>query len=226
MPEPRALLAALQHGDSFFPSGAVSFSWGLETLVADGLVDGARTLERFLEGQLGQRWNCCDRAALAAAHAAADDPNAILAVDRTFDVLAQPAELLDGSKRAGAALLGVHARIETPGAEAYRALVLDGAAPGHLPVVQGLVWRGAGLDAAEAAAVAAHGFMVGALGAAVRLGVIGHIDGQRILARLRPLAEALLAVPAPSLDRVATSTPAADIAAMRHETQVTRLFAN
>ena len=37
----RALLAALQHADSFFPSGTVSFSWGLEALRADGLVRNA-----------------------------------------------------------------------------------------------------------------------------------------------------------------------------------------
>lgn len=225
MAEPRNLLAALQHGDSFFPSGAVSFSWGLETLVADGLVEGAVTLERFIAGQLEQRWNPCDRVALAAAHAAADLDD-VLAVDRAFDILAQPAELLDGSRRAGAALLGVHARIETPGAGTYRALVLEETAPGHLPVIQGLVWRGAGLDATEAGAVAAHGFMVSTLGAAVRLGVIGHVDGQRILARLRPLAEEKLSRPAAAPDRMATSTPAADIAVMRHETQATRLFAN
>jgi urease accessory protein len=43
----RALLAALQHADSFFPSGTASFSWGLEALRADGLVrtadDGTAT---------------------------------------------------------------------------------------------------------------------------------------------------------------------------------------
>jgi len=29
-------MALLQYGDSFFPSGAVSFSWGLEVLVSEG----------------------------------------------------------------------------------------------------------------------------------------------------------------------------------------------
>ena len=39
-----ALLAALQLGDSAFPSGSFAFSWGLEGLVADGLVDGEADL--------------------------------------------------------------------------------------------------------------------------------------------------------------------------------------
>ena len=39
-------LAALQFGDSFFPSGAVSFSLGLETLYADGIVARRRRARR------------------------------------------------------------------------------------------------------------------------------------------------------------------------------------
>ena len=34
-------LAVLQFGDSFFPSGAVSFSWGLEGLSDSGVVTDA-----------------------------------------------------------------------------------------------------------------------------------------------------------------------------------------
>ena len=49
-------LAALQFGDSFFPSGAVSFSLGLETLHADGIVTDAASLEEFLTDQVMERW--------------------------------------------------------------------------------------------------------------------------------------------------------------------------
>ena len=45
------------------------------------------------------------------------------------------ASLREGSRRAGSALLGVHARLATPGAAAYRALI-EGGAPGHLAVVR------------------------------------------------------------------------------------------
>ena len=49
-------LAALQFGDSFFPSGAVSFSLGLETLHADGIVADTAGLEEFLTDQVMGRW--------------------------------------------------------------------------------------------------------------------------------------------------------------------------
>ena len=57
----RGLLATLQHADSFFPSGAVSFSWGLEALRADGLVQSADDVALFAAGQLRHRWATADR---------------------------------------------------------------------------------------------------------------------------------------------------------------------
>jgi len=41
MPDLANLLGALQYADSFFPSGSVSFSWGLETLHSDRMVMSA-----------------------------------------------------------------------------------------------------------------------------------------------------------------------------------------
>ncbi len=52
MIENPGLLVALQHGDSFFPSGSFAFSWGLETLRNDGLVHGSTDVERFALDQL------------------------------------------------------------------------------------------------------------------------------------------------------------------------------
>ena len=75
-------------------------------------------------------------------------------------------------------------------------------------------------------AASAHTFCVGLLGAALRLGVIGHIHGQDTLTRLRPSLSALLAQPVPALEDMYTCAPAAEIAAMRHEVQSSRLFAN
>ncbi|MGC1357369.1 MAG: urease accessory UreF family protein [Xanthobacteraceae bacterium] len=222
----RGLLATLQHADSFFPSGAVSFSWGLEALRADGLVQSADDVALFAAGQLRHRWATADRPVLAATYTASDDLEAVAAIDRLQDAMALPLELRLGSQRMGAALLGVHARLETPNAVSYHSRVLARRAPGHVAVVQGLVWRGIGLDAEVAIGVSAHCFCIGMIGAALRLGIIGHLDGQRLLAKLHDLVAELQATPIPSLHEVSTFTPACDIAFMRHELQPGRLFAN
>lgn len=220
------LLTALQHADSFFPAGGIAFSWGLETLRADGHLDGPEQVAEFIEGQLTQRWAVCDRAALVAAWRAADDPEQLHAIDRELDIMSLAAEMREGSRRAGTSLLTVHERLGTPGAAAYRAAVRSAIAFGHLPVVQGLVWRGVGLSESACQCVAVHTFCVGLVSAALRLGIMGHLHGQQILTGLRPMVTALLAQPAPEFSAAYAYAPAAEIAIMRHEVQESRLFAN
>jgi urease accessory protein len=219
------LLASLQHADSFFPGGGIAFSWGLETSIADGMVRGAEAVSAYVAGQLEQRWAVCDRVALVAAWRAETlDP--VLAVDAELDAMTLALELREGSRRAGASLLAVHERLGTRGAAEYRALIRAGQACGHLPVVQGLLWRGAGLSEDAAQAASAHTFCVGLLGAALRLGAIGHLHSQETLLRLRPVIATLIARPVPPVEEMYACTPAAEIAAMRHEVQPARLFAN
>ena len=219
-------LAALQFGDSFFPSGAVSFSLGLETLHADGIVADAAGLKEFLTDQVLDRWATAERAFLVAAHEACPDWPAVAEIDALQEAMTLPRELREGSRKGGAALLGVHARMETPGARDYRERLRAGDAHGHLAVVQGVVLKGAGLDLARAEAVSLHGHCAMILGAALRLGLIGHLDGQIILRGLRPRMAALLAEPVPGLNEARSYAPLADVAAARHEEAAVRLFSN
>lgn len=220
------LLAALQHADSFFPGGGTAFSWGLEALCADRQVTSPADVRQFLEGQLRHRWATCDRLFLVASHRVHGDLDDVAALDRQLEAMTLPRELREGAARAGAALLNIHERLETPGASAYRTLVRSGRAPGHLPVVQGLLLAGCGLGETTAAAVSAHALTVNVVGAALRLSVISHVDAQRILTGLRPLIAGLLVAAVDSVGESAVYTPTTDAAAMRHELQSARLFAN
>jgi urease accessory protein len=220
------LLTALQHADSFFPAGGIAFSWGLETLRSDGLLPGAEEVAQFVETQLAQRWAVSDRAALVAAYRAAGDLAQLCTIDQNLEVITLAVEMRDGSRRGGSSLLSVHERLGTPGVTEFRAAIRAGRAHGHLPVVQGFVWHNIGLTEAACEAVAAHTFCVGLVGAALRMGVMGHLHGQQILTRVRPLVAQLLAVPAPAMDCIYTCAFSAEIAVMRHEVQGSRLFAN
>jgi urease accessory protein len=226
MPGEAAFLAALQHGDSFFPSGTISFSWGLETLVGEGAVKSAADVHRFLEGQITSRWATCDRLALVAAYRAADALDEVAHVDNELDILALSRELREGGRRAGGALLDVHCSLNTPQAGSYRDLVRAGQAPGQLAAVQGLVWRGVKLDEEAACAISAHVVCTGFVGVAIRLGLISHIAAQRILTGIRPVICELLTEPIVPFDMSSAYVPAAEIAMMRHETSRVRMFAN
>lgn len=217
---------ALQCGDSFFPSGAASFSWGLERLHQDRLVAGPDDLEAFVRGQLRCRWATLERPALTEAWHAGDDLLRVARVDREVEALSLPRELREGGRRVGLALLEVWAKLGSQRAARYRDLTRRGECAAHLPVVQGLVWGAAGLGEEEACVVSAHALCTGFVSAALRLGIVGHLDGQRILTRLRPFVVHLLDQAPPAVADLCSFTPAADVAAMRHEVSLVRTFAN
>lgn len=219
-------LALLQYGDSFFPSGSISFSWGLEGLVERGAVSNAASFETFMVGQLRSRWAAYERSVVAAAHAAHTDLDAVAEIDRMVEVTTPAAELRSASRRMGAAMLLVFARLGHQHATAYRALIAKDAAFGHLAVMQGMLWAGAGLSLNDATALSAHGFCTGLLGAGVRLGCLTHLEAQRLLSVSRGEASELAMAPLVPLSAIATHAPEAEIAAMQHALRELRLFAN
>jgi urease accessory protein len=147
-------------------------------------------------------------------------------IDRLVEAVTLPRELRDGSKRAGSALLSTHVRLATPGSSQYRDAIASGAALGHLPVIQGCVWSALGIAADAASLMSGYLASIGFLGAAVRLGAVGHLDAQRILAALLPLISELASAPPPPIEAVNSFTPAIDIGSTHHEHAEVRLFAN
>lgn len=226
MPETQSLLGALQFADSFFPSGSIAFSWGLETLRTDGEIVSAEQVAQFLEGQLAHRWATFDAPVLVAAMRADGRFERLADLDDLVEAMTLATELREGSRRAGVSLLKVHAGLGTPGAAGYRQVIAERKARGHLPVVQGLLWNATGLSEEACRAVSAHTLCTGIVGAALRLGMIGYLDAQKILLQVRPVLVDLLQLPAGQTDDLYAYTPHAEIAAMRHEVQDARLFAN
>ena len=224
------LLTSLQHGDSFFPSGAVSFSWGLETLFTEDVLTNANDVEVFVRTQLQGRWAGFDRSALIAAHDTVSlnggDIEERCRLDSIVESQTLASEMRDGSRRSGSALLRVHEKLGTPGASAYYSEARNSKARGHLSVMQGFLWARCGVDKFDSQVIAAHALCVGLLGAALRLGAIGHVDSQRILAALRDPIDEILNEEAPVLDRAHAFAPYSEIAVMRHEIADSRLFAN
>ena len=218
-------LLRLQHGDSFFPSGSIAFSYGLETLFSDGHARDAHDVESFLTHQLNDRWATLDWGVLAAAWQA-PTLDAQRSVDDVQESMSLPKGLREGSKRAGAALLTVHTELATPGVASFARARDEGQTPGHLSVVQGVAWKGCGLDLNDCGLLGAHTFAIAVLGCALRLGIIGHLGAQKILSAVRPHIVKLLDRPPPAVARLSAFTPIAEIAVMRHEAQSTRLFSN
>jgi urease accessory protein len=216
------LLLMLQFGDSAFPAGGFAFSWGLEGLAADGLVEDAADMAEIIQQQLTQRWNSMDRVLLGRAHTAAD-ARAAMNVDRLAEAATHSEPMRAGSRRAGRALLGVSARLRLPGASEYRSAIAGNAHLGHLAVVQGIVFKAAGLPLASAELLSGWAVISSLSSAAVRLGLIGHIEALEMAPPLRTTLAGLLGQPAPA--EPSSFTPLVDIAVTRHARRDMRMFA-
>ncbi|KJC54162.1 urease accessory protein UreF [Bradyrhizobium sp. LTSPM299] len=216
-------LALLQLGDSAYPAGGFAFSWGLEGLAADGMLANRNELDRIIADQLARRWATMDRVLLRKAfHAVGCD--GIAAVDRLAEAGTASAEMREGSRRAGKALLGVWVKLDGPLSVAYRNLVSSDARLGHLPVVQAIVGRDANFNLDAAELVSGWALVTGLVGAAVRLGIVGHIEAQRSQSAARGLLAELLAE-TPQPDAVPASfTPFIDIAVSRGPLRHVRMF--
>ena len=221
---PATLLLMLQFGDSAFPAGGFAFSWGLEGLAADGLIEGAADVAEIIHQQLTQRWNSMDRVLLGLAHAA-PDIDAAMSVDRLAEAATLSAAMRAGSARAGRALLGVCARLPLPGVPEYRSAIAADARLGHLAVVQGIVFRAAGLPLLQAELLSGWAVIGGLTSAAVRLGLIGHIEALGMAAPLRATLAGLLATPTPADAELSSFTPLVDIAVTRNPGRAMRMFA-
>ena len=94
-----------------------------------------------------------------------------------------------------------------------------------LPVAIGAALRAEGVDEDTACLAALHASVASLVSAAGRLVPLGQTDGLRALAALETIvARTVLRTRTATLDEVGGMCLRSDIAAMRHETQQTRLF--
>lgn len=219
------LTTVLQFADSAFPSGSFGFSNGIEALAAHGRLTDTAEISAALSYLLRHRWACADRIALARAHRSSADLTAVAVVDREFDAASPCAPLRDGSARNGLAYVTSHARLGTSGASDYRVLVLGGQAPGHFPVVQGLLLGRLGLDEQTAIGVSCYTTASGMAQAAVRLGCLGALDAQRAIQQSIKGVRELVTAPPPGSD-FSMFTPFSEIATVGQARADVRLFGN
>jgi urease accessory protein len=220
-----ALLTILQHADSAFPSGSFAFSNGIEGLAALNAPLDRIGLRDIVAMVLQHRWATSDRVAIARAHRAGDDFDTLAALDHAVEAATLAEPLRSGSKRNGNALLAAHARLGTAGAGEFRARIGAEKLHGHLPVVQGFLWRARGMSETDAITFSGYTTASGLIAAAVRLGRIGAVEAQAVLTALLPTIAELSTPMAPDAE-IESFVPWVDAAAARQGRAHLRLFAS
>jgi urease accessory protein len=208
-----------------FPVGAFAYSHGLEWAAEAGDIVDAASLQRWLLDliELGAPRSDCVLFAAAFRATRAADWAELAAINELAIALAGSSERrLETSAQGGAFVAAM--RAAWPCAALAR-LPAPGGDPVAYPIAVAVAAAGHGLELESSLQAFALGLVANLVSAALRLGVIGQTDGQKILAALLPNVRELGHNAAGAgLDDLGACAFRSDIAAMRHETQYSRLF--
>ena len=208
-----------------FPVGAYAYSHGIEWAVESGVIDDRDTLRDYIATILRDGAGRSDAILFAQAFRAAASENAARLRDIAELAAALPSSAerqLETRQQGLSFMAALRAAWPAPGLALYDAIV---DMPPSYPVAVGVAAAAHSIALAPALAAYLQAFAANLVSAGVRLVPLGQSDGQRVTAYLEAeVAAATRAALAAALDDVGSAAFLADIAAMRHETQHTRLF--
>ncbi|SNB79461.1 urease accessory protein [Arboricoccus pini] len=222
----QALLHMLWQSDSAFPSGAFAFSHGLEGALGVKEDWSIHRIAALFATILRHRWSTADRVILVQAHRHADDRRRLAAIDRQFEAASLTEPLRVGSRRQGRAFLTSHARLRSPGAPALKEALDRKEILGHLPVLQGAIWRQLGMDERQASLAAGYAALSSLASVATRLGRLGAIQAHAIVRDLLPVLDQTVAQPVGDDAMPSSFVPWLEIMALEHAQADLRLFVN
>jgi urease accessory protein len=224
------LLALLQLGDSAFPSGGFTHSYGLEQVLREGRLRGPAAVEAFVRSVLASGVATADAPAAhgTAVALALPDLAAVIEVDRALWRTKAAAELRQASVQVGRRLVEEgQALSEDARLHAFAAAVAEGRAHAVQPVAFAVVATAFGVQASQVAPALLFGAANALLQAWMRLQPVSHRDVQAILTRLRPLIASLAAAAQTTAGLpLRAFHPLQEIASMRHAGAEARLFAS
>ena len=166
---------AWQLVDSAYPVGVFAHSWGVEAAWQTGLVPDPEALQRFLSASIQQT----SFGSLPLLSAAYREPGRWPALDELADAFLTNSVANRASRVQGRTLAATVARVWP--SDAMTDLVTDtdkGLA--HVAPLSGRVFQVVGLPLETSRKVLLYGTARGVLSAAVRLGIVGSYDAQRM----------------------------------------------
>ncbi|MGH9876053.1 MAG: urease accessory protein UreF [Nitrososphaerales archaeon] len=223
-------LSMMQLSDSFFPTGMYTSSNGLEAIYYSGrkkmnAAELRDLIKIFLEYQIGPA--DCTALGNAYEYACASDLEKLVEVDRTIFAMKLIQEIRSASVRSGTQLLRCILSF-TPNNKVlsdYANAIKEGQAFGPYPVALAVAANAFSIPKRKAGIMMLYSFSVSIVGAALRLGMLQHFDGQRIIDELKPTisktVESYINRPIQGIWQFAAQI---DIIQIAHERMTSRMF--
>ncbi|PSB30248.1 urease accessory protein UreF [Chlorogloea sp. CCALA 695] len=223
-------LALMQLSDSAFPSGSFTLSHGLESLVYSGQIKTADDFQEFLRLLLYNKIGTSDLVALLHAHRASVNNNLveIRRADLRLFASTTIAQTREAQRKSGRALLMVAQSIwQDTQLETLATDTAAGTIQCLHPVIFAVLGRTVLLSESDTVLAFVHSFITSLALAAIRLGVIGHIQAQVVINAITLDIEPIINNASNmTLEDMRSCTPVIDIAQMRHKHLNQRQFAN
>jgi urease accessory protein len=224
-------IGLLQLSDSFFPTGMYTMSNGLEAIfygnkkaIANPM-DLLNLLKVYIENQIGP----ADCTALGAAYEQIVKNNLpkLIEVDNLIFSMKLVEEIRNASSRSGTQLLRCVGSFVTDHLimNGYLKAISAKKATGVFPVALAVSAHSLGIPRNKVALIMMYGFTVSMVGAALRLGILQHFDGQMIIHQLR---NTLVSTIKSNIDRPLTGiwqfAPGIDLIQISHEKMLSKMF--
>jgi urease accessory protein len=206
--------------DSAFPTGAFAHSLGLESAWQHGEIASRDDLQAFTEAAGLQAAS----GALPLVNAAYREPARLAEWDALHDAFLTNAVANRASRVQGRTLVASASRI-WPSPALARIQIDVASLCAHVAPVTGVVFRALGVPRETTQRIVLYGAARGVLSAAVRLGITGSYDAQRLQSTIGLWSAGVLARHADAGEHdLAQTAPIADVLQGAHDRLYSRLF--
>ena len=221
-------LSMMQLSDSFFPTGMYSMSNGLEAIFYSGKKMKAEELRELVKTLLEYQIGPADCTVLgnACEYAAKSNLPKLLEVDRAIFSMKLVQEIRDASIRSGTQLVRcIRSFSDNKILGQYDDAIRGGQAFGPYSVALAVAANAFLIPKEKAALVMLYSFSVSIVGAALRLGMLQHFDGQKVIDELKPT---IVNVISANINRPIAGiwqfAPSMDIMQISHERMNSKMF--
>ncbi len=222
-------LGVMQLSDSFFPTGIFATSNGLEFLFTEKKIQGMTDVIDMIRINIIQQMGPSDCVALANAFDSANkhDFDKVIEADNIVFATKSIKEIRNASVRSGVQLIKCVSEFvkDDEILNQYKNNIIKNKAHGIFPVAFAICCNALKIKKEKSMTMLLYGFTVGVVGAALRLGLIQHFEGQKIIHRIKPIiSETIKEYSNKSLFEMWQFAPQVDIIQMSHEKMDSKMF--
>jgi len=184
-------LGVMQLSDSFFPTGIFATSNGLEFLFTEKKIQGMTDLIEMIRISITQQLGPSDCVALVNAFDSASkhDFDKIIEIDSIVFATKSIKEIRNASVRSGIQLIKCVSEFvkDDKILNQYKNNIIKNKVHGIFPVAFAICCNALKIKKEKSMMMLMYGFTVGIVGAALRLGLIHHFEGQKIIHSIKPI---------------------------------------